>query len=245
MLRRAAAGHGAVVTGVELDPGLAAAARALLAAEGVQGAVVEADFETVPIDADVVFAFLSPATLQRLRARLGALDAGTRVVTTGYAMPGWRPDGKRGRIWLYRMPPTRCEPEPGARGWDGAGVLVTVRPDAPALVAVKLHHAGGPVGVSAGGQGDFRGWAAVRTGADVAAPGDEVIVDVRFEARPAGTLATGTLDAAGEAPFHVFAAVDDGEPVVRGLSASGCEVVARAFAHGDLAPVLAAARDGR
>ena len=46
---------------------------------------MEADFELVPLEADVVFAFLSPATLQRLRPRLAALPANSRVVTTGAA----------------------------------------------------------------------------------------------------------------------------------------------------------------
>lgn len=86
------------------------------------------------------------------------------------------------------------------------------------------------------------GWAAVRTGADTAEPGDEVIVDIRFDPRPEGTLAAGTLDVPGLAPLSVFAAVDDGEPGVWGLSASGCGVIGRALAGGDAASVLAGAR---
>jgi SAM-dependent methyltransferase len=88
VLLRAAEDYGAEVTGVEVDPGLAAIARDVLATAGVEGTVLEEDFGSVSIDADVVFAFLSPATLQRLRPRLAALPPTSRVVTTGYPVPG-------------------------------------------------------------------------------------------------------------------------------------------------------------
>jgi len=241
VLLRAATVHGAAVAGVELDPALAASARELLDAHGVDGTVVEADFDTVPIDADIVFAYLSPATLQRLRPRLGACPAGTRLVTTGYPVPGWEADEADGRCYLYRLPATEADVDRECRGWASAGVLVGLRPDAPSLVAVKLHHGGGPVAASVSGAG-LSEWVAVRTGADTAAPGDEVIVDLRFDPRPAGTLAAGTLEVPGEPPFYVFAAVDDGEPGVWGLSAPGCGVIGRALAGGDAASVLADAR---
>jgi hypothetical protein len=244
VLLRAATIHGAAVAGVELDPALAAAARELLGAHGVDGTVVEADFDTMPIDADVVFAYLSPATLQRLRPLLGACRPGTRLVTTGYPVPGWEPDEADRRCYLYRLPATEADVDREARGWASAGVLVSLRPDTPALVAVKLHHRGGPLAASVSGAG-LREWASVRTGADTAAPGDEVIVDIRFDPRPAGTLAAGTLDVPGEPPLEVFAAIDDGEPGLWGLSAPGCGVIGRALAGGDAASVLAAARRPR
>ncbi|MGH9040344.1 MAG: class I SAM-dependent methyltransferase [Acidimicrobiia bacterium] len=251
VLVRAATVHGAVVTGVELDPALAASARDLLRAHGVEGMIVETDFDagdfdtgdldTGDLDADVVFAYLSPATLQRLRARLGAGRAGTRLVTTGYPVPGWEADEADDRCHLYRLPATETPVDRAARGWASAGVLVSVRPDAPSLVAVKLHHRGGPVAVSVSGE-TLSPWLAVRAGADTAAPGDEVIVDLRFDPRPAGTLAAGTLDVSGEAPLAVFAAVDDGDPGLWGLSASGCDVISRALAAGNAPAVLAQAR---
>ena len=241
MLLRAATLHGAAVTGVELDPDLAASARELLGAHDVEGTVVEADFDTVPIEADVVFAYLSPATLQRLRPRLGACPAGTRLVTTGYPVPGWEADEAAERCYLYRLPAREAHVERRSRGWASAGVLVSLRPDAPSLVAVKLHHAGGPVAVSLSGAG-LSGWVTVRTGADTAGPGDEVVVDLRFDARPSRTSGVGILDAPGQSPFPVFATVDDGEPGVWGLSAPGCGVIRRALAGGDTAAVLADAR---
>jgi SAM-dependent methyltransferase len=241
VLLRAATVHGAAVAGVELDPALAASARELLSAHGVDGTVVQADFDTVTIDADVVFAYLSPATLQRLRPLLGACRAGTRLVTTGYPVPGWKADEVAGRCYLYRLPAKEVPIDRESRGWASAGVLVSVRPDTPSLVAVKLHHGGGPVAVSVSGA-ELRHWIAIRTGADTAAPGDEVIVDLRFDPRPAGTLAAGTLDVPGEPPFQLFAAVDDGEPGVWGLTDPGCSAIGRALAGGDAAAALTDAR---
>lgn len=244
VLLRAATAHGATVTGVELDSALAASARTLLDAHGVAGTVVEADLATVPLDADVVFAYLSPATLQRLRPRLGEGRPGTRLVTTGYPVPGWEANEAAGRCYLYRLPATASPVHPEARGWASAGLLVSLRPDAPSLVAVMLHHAGGPVAASVSGS-RLRPWVALRTGAETAVPGDEVVVDLRFDPRPVGTLAAGAIDVPGEAPFHVFAAVNPGEPGVWGLSPSGCAAVDRALSAGDAAAVLAAARSSR
>ena len=243
VLLRAAVLRGARVTGVELDPELAASARRLLADHEAEGEVLEADFADVPLDdADVVFAYLSPATLQRLRARLAALRPGVRVVTTGYAVPGWEPVEAGGRCYLYRVPVATSDVDRTRRGWDGGGVLVSLRPDAPSLVAVKLHHAGGPVEVQVAAGADGR--LAVRTGADVADAGEEVVVDLRFEPAPDGTLLAAALDAGGGvgAPFQVFAAVDEGEPGVWGLSPEGCDAVGTALVRGGLRSVLADAR---
>ena len=241
VLLRAATVHGAVVAGVEVDPSLVASARALLAAYGVAGTVTQGDFESTPIESDVVFAYLSPATLQRLRPLLGACAPGTRLVTTGYPVPGWEADDRAGRCYLYRLPAPEAPIDRQARGWASAGVLISLRPDAPSLVAVKLHHRGGPVAATVSGAG-FRHWVTVRTGADTADAGDEVVVDMRFDPRPIGTLAAGGLDVTGEAPLRIFAAVDDGDPGVWGLDVSGCQIIGRALAGGDAASVLSAAR---
>ena len=241
VLLRAAALRGARVTGVELDPELAGAARRLLREHEVDGRVLDGDFADLPLeDVDVVYAYLSPATLQRLRTRLSALGAGARLVTTGYAVPGWDPVEAGSRCYLYRMPVSPADIDRGRRGWSGGGVLVSLRPDAPSLVAVKLHHPGGPVAVRvAGGAGAI----STRAGADLAEPGDEIVVDLRFEARPAGTLVAAALDARGTAePFQVFAAVDEGEPGVWGLPPAGCEAVGAALGRGEVASVLAEAR---
>ena len=241
VLLRAAEAYGADVVGVELDPGLAATARELLAGAGVGGTVLEGDFESVPLEADVVFAFLSPATLQRLRPRLAALPPHSRVVTTGYPVPGWLPNDLGERVYLYRMPPAEQPADRRLRGWVSAGALVSVTPRAPALVAVKVQPGGGPLVVLASGDG-LDGWLTTRPGADDAAPGEPVVVDLRFEPAPEGREASGTLEVEGAGPFRLFAVADRGEPGIWGLSESGCDLAADRMAHGRLASLLEEAR---
>ena len=241
VLLRAAEDFGAEVIGVELDPDLAATARLVLEAAGIDGTVLEADFETVPLEADVVFAFLSPATLQRLRPRLAALPPTSRVVTTGYPVPGWLPNDLGERVFLYRLPPEELPVDPTLRGWVSAGALVSVSPDAPALVAVKLQPDGGPVTISVTGAG-LDSWMTTRAGTDVAAPGESVVVDLRFEPAAEGMAAAGTLEVDGAGLFRLFAVADRGEPGIFGLSESGCDLVADRMAQGRLASVLDEAR---
>jgi ubiquinone/menaquinone biosynthesis C-methylase UbiE len=241
VLRRAAEAYGAVVSGVELDPGLAATAREQLEAAGVDGTVLEANFESVPIEADVVFAFLSPATLQRLRPRLAVLPSRSRVVTTGYPVPGWLPNGLGERVYLYRLPPDEQPVDRQLRGWVSAGALVSVTPRAPALVAVRLQPGGGPVTVSVTGPG-LDGWLTTRPGADDVAPGESIVIDLRFEPASEGMEASGTLEVKGAGPFRLFAVADSGEPGIWGLSESGCDLVADRMAGGQVASVLHEAR---
>jgi SAM-dependent methyltransferase len=241
VLLRAAEAYGARVSGVELDPGLAATARQQLAAAGVDGTVLEADFELVPIEADVVFAFLSPATLQRLRPGLGGLPSHARVVTTGYPVPGWLPNGLGDRVYLYRLPPDEQSVDRRLRGWVSAGALVSVTPGAPALVAVKLQTSGGPVTISVTGPG-LDGWLTTRPGADDVAPGESLVVDLRFEPAPEGREASGALEVEGAGSFRLFVVADGGEPGIWGLSESGCDLVADRMAQGRVASVLREAR---
>lgn len=244
VLVRAAEGFGAKVTGVELDPQLAGVARDVLLAAGLDGEIIEADFADVAIDADVVFAFLSPATLQRLQPRFEALPAGTRVVTTGYAVPGWIPHDVGDRCFLYRIPAQPAEHDPGERGWISDGALVSISPDAPSLVAVRCTHPGGVVSVHVHGD-ELAGWLTMRSGRDEAGPGDRVTFDLRFDPRPAGTTAAGTLHAPGiEQPFVVFAVADDGEPGIWGLSDTGCRHVAGLMERGEMGGFLDEIRKG-
>jgi hypothetical protein len=241
VLLRAAEGYGADVAGVELDSGLAAIARDVLAGAGVEGTVLEADFQSVPIEADVVFAFLSPATLQRLRPRLAGLPPTSRVVTTGYPVPGWLPNGLAERVFLYRLPPDEQPVDRRLRGWVSAGALVSVAPRAPALMAVKLQPHGGPLTFSVTGD-RLDGWLTIRAGADEAAPGEPVVVDLRFEPAPEGTEASGALHVDGLGPFRLFVVADTGEPGIWGLSESGCDLVAERMGQGQVASVLHKAR---
>ncbi len=244
VLVRAAEGFGAKVTGVELDPRLADVAREVLLAAGLDGEVVGGDFDDVAIDADVVFAFLSPATLQRLQARFEALPAGTRVVTTGYAVPGWVPHDVGDRCFLYRIPARLAEHDRDERGWISDGALVSISPDAPSLVAVRCTHPGGAVSAHVHGD-ELAGWVTLRSGRDQAEPGDRVTFDLRFDPRPAGTAAAGTLHAPGiEQPFVVFVVTDAGEPGIWGLSDTGCRHVAHLMERGDIGGFVEEIRKG-
>jgi hypothetical protein len=185
---------------------------------------------------------LSPATLQRLRPRLAALRAGVRIVTTGFAKPGWEPDELGGRCYLYRLPAEPTDVDRTERGWDSAGALISLRPDEPSLAAAKLHARGGPVEVRVA-DGALAGVVAVRSGADHAEPGDEVVVDLRFEPMPLGSLLMGVIESVGDPPFQVMAVVDEGDTGVWGLSEEGCDVIGAALGRGDAASVLAAARE--
>lgn len=82
----AAARRGARVLGIEADGELVEQARRRLDRAGVDGRVVEGDIFDCEIDADVVFAYLTPGTLQELTSRFQAM-AGTRLVTLDFAVP--------------------------------------------------------------------------------------------------------------------------------------------------------------
>ena len=139
------------------------------------------------------------------------------------------------------MPPDEQPVDRRLRGWVSAGALVSVSPGAPALVAVKLQTGGGRVAVSVTGRG-LDGWLAVRPGADDVAPGEPVVVDLRFEGAPEGREASGTLEVDRAGPFRLFAVADGGDPGIWGLSESGCDLVAGSMAQGRVASVLDEAR---
>lgn len=220
VLLRAAALRGARVTGIDIDPAMAEKARRLLADHGTEGTVIEGDLVGVlpTLEPDVVFAYLSPATLQRLRRPIAALPSGTRVVSTGWAVPGWEPAAVVDRCYLYRLPVAELD-TPGDIGWESEGLVVSLPADAPSLVAVRCRHPGGPVVASAG-----EGLAPVvdvLAGADVAVPGEAVVVDLRFQPAPAGTVIDGTLEVERLSPFTVLARMGAGGSGMWGVDAAG------------------------
>ena len=224
--------RGASVVGIEIDPAMAEQARALLREHGVEGGVVEADFESVDLSsADVVFAFLSPATLQRLTVKLAAeLAPGARVVTTGYGIPGWQPSSVSDRCFLYELPPTPAD-DLGAVGWITEGLLSAVRADAVSLSAIRMRHPGGPVVVRA--DDELSSWATVRVGADSASAGQAVVVDLRWEPRGAGSTVIGTLSCEGVGDCTVIGIWTEEGSANWGLSADGVEQLGEAVRRGD------------
>lgn len=87
----AAARRGAHAVGIELDPELAAKARAAAAAAGVADRVriVEGDLYAADLSpATVVAAYLGTLPLQKLAPRLARLRHGARIVSHDFAIPG-------------------------------------------------------------------------------------------------------------------------------------------------------------
>lgn len=87
----AAARRGAHAVGIELDPELAAKARAAAAAAGVADRVriVEGDLYAADLSpATVVAAYLGTLPLQKLAPRLARLRDGARIVSHDFAIPG-------------------------------------------------------------------------------------------------------------------------------------------------------------
>lgn len=202
----AAAARGAHVTGVESDPELCELARDALAAAGLEGEVIHADLFDVDMDADVVFTYLAPATLQRLLPSLSARRT-TRLVTVDFDMPGLEPDERLGSARLYQMPGRRS-PRIGTAGWCTDGALVVVPPGHQSLTVLDLRHPGGDVVAKL--DGDISGAGSVLTGADHADAFDHVAVDIRWDDADGGIF-TGAVDVSGLDPLPVFVVYDRDE----------------------------------
>jgi hypothetical protein len=87
-------------------------------------AVRRTDLLRLPLgDAALVVCYLAPGIMARLRPRLEAeLPAGATVVSSTFAVPGWRPaalhhapDLHRSPVYVYQWPAAR-PPAPAERG---------------------------------------------------------------------------------------------------------------------------------
>jgi SAM-dependent methyltransferase len=235
----AAAKRGARVVGIEIDEGLADQARETLAANGLEGKVFVADLLSLDLEADVIFAYLSPATLQRLTPALRVLDE-ARLVTLDYDVPDLVADKVSRGARLYRLPGrNRAAIEVG---WTNAGAIVATVPEVESLTVLEMGHPGGSVDMVVSPAlrraGDFR------AGLDVAEPGQPVAIDVRWAPPPAGTVATGTIRISGVEPFALTVCVgfeEKEEPAVWDLSDEGAANLAAALRRrGDRRPKTAA-----
>ena len=190
---------GAVATGIEATAELARVAQRRLAPWGDRARIVEQDFHTAELEADVVFAFLSPSVLQRLSLKLEQLAPGTRIVTAWFSMPNWNAVGRRGNCFLYQVPPARTSPPRASAGaWASPGILCFLPSQGRFLVTAELHQRPGPVHVQA--SASIAEIAELRVGADAVTSLASVAVDLVFASRPPGTLVSGTLSStvAGE-----------------------------------------------
>lgn len=139
-----AAARGARVHGIELDPDLAGYARENLARAGYTGTVESADFFEANLDADVLYAYLTPAILARLRDRFAALPAGTRIVTPVYGIAGWETAASSGGCHLFRLP-AAPEAPPSEYGWLVRGTVLSTPAGRHCLVPLYLSAPAGPV----------------------------------------------------------------------------------------------------
>lgn len=235
----AAARRGAVVAGVEADGDLVASARRHLADADVDADLRHGDLfdPALHLDADVLFAYLAPATLQRLLPRLAA-RRGTPLVTVDFDVPGLVPTRRDDPARLYRLPGRRRRV--ARPGWPGAGTLVATVPDVQSLTCLELVHPGGRTRVRLS-----RPLAAVATalsGAEHLDGPGHLAVDVRWEGLPAGTLVGGVVRTSGVEEHGLFVVFTDEEEAVWELDDTGVDVLRRALRRvsppNDLAEVL-------
>jgi SAM-dependent methyltransferase len=225
----AAARRGAQVTGIESDAALVSEAKETLAEAGVDGTVLQEDIFGHPLDADVVFAYLSPATLQRLLPHFATLDPGARLVTIDFAVPGLIPQEEDGPARVYRTPLESVRQRRHI-GWSAAGALVVALPDYESLTCLELVHPGGPVELSV--TGDVTDIATFRAGLGRAESGDIVAVDIRWGEEEAGVVASGVVSITGLPEFPVFVLFSDDDIGMWELSDDGCTRLAEAFRRG-------------
>ena len=206
----AAAARGATAAGVDTDGDLVEQARAALAAAGVDADVCVGDlFEPgLDLDADVHFAYLAPATLQRLLPRLSGRGA-ARLATVDFDVPGLVPSRRRGDARLYVLPGERRAV--GAPGWPSAGTLVATVPHRQSLTCLDVVHPGGPTSVRLSGQ--LGQVATAFPGSDHLDGAAHLAVDVRWEPMAPGTVAGGAVVADGVAEHGLFVVVGDEEEV--------------------------------
>lgn len=222
----AAARRGAHVAGVEADEDLAAEARSHLAEEGVEAVVRTRDLFApgLELDADVLFAYLAPATLQRLLPRLREL-AGTRLVTVDFEVPGLVPTRRRGPAQLYTLPGRRRRV--GRPGWPTAGTLVATVPDVQSLTCLELVHGGGPTRVRL--SRPLARTATALAGAERVEGPAHVAVDVRWEGRPAGTFLGGVIRVAGAEDHGLYVVFTDEEEAVWELDPGAADELRRSL----------------
>jgi len=133
----AAARRGADVRGVEINPRMAEVARANLRAAAVAGTVELGDMFTASMDADVVYAYLTPVTLSLLRAGLACGRPGTRIVTPRYEIAGWQPSAVEGGCHLYTLP-ANADALPRELGWKCRATVLVLPADIRVLAPLTL-----------------------------------------------------------------------------------------------------------
>jgi hypothetical protein len=191
--------------------------------------VIERSFLDAPLDAEVVFAYLSPAVLQRLRPQLELLPATSRVVTAWFDVPSWAPPGQRPAQLHDLARFSTCAP----RRWLVlAGMLCALPAAAKLLVTTSLTHPWGAVAIAV--DETLADLVTIATGADaVGRDLTTIAIDLVLASRPAGTAVTGTLHtvAAGTCELFCFASTTS-PPGSWPINAAHCAQLRAQFAIG-------------
>lgn len=223
----AAARRGASVAGIEADPDLVEEARAHLADAGVAADVRVGDLFDVDLDldADVLFTYLAPATLQRLLPRV-AQHRAARLVTVDFDVPGLVPTRRSGSARLYVLPGRRRAV--GAPGWSSAGTLVSTVPDHQSLTCLDLVHPGGATSVRLSRA--LSEVATVFPGATHLDGPAHLAIDVRWEPTAPGTVVGGAVRAEGVDDHGLFViTTEDDDEGTWELTTEAVEALRRAL----------------
>lgn len=98
----------AAAVGYEIDGGLVRKSRAKAAKLGLQDRITvrhESFWQADLSHATVVFVYGISFMMKRLRHKLETeLPRGARIVSNGFAIPGWEPKAKDGGVYLYVKP---------------------------------------------------------------------------------------------------------------------------------------------
>ncbi len=220
----AAARRGALASGIEADPDLVDEARSHLTAAGVEADLRVGDLldPALPLDADVYFTYLAPATLQRLHPRLAG-QRGARLVTVDFAVPGLTPTRRSGPARLYLLPGRRRRP--AAVGWSTAGTLVAAVPDHHSLGCFDLVHPGGDSGALL--TGSIAAAASIVSGADHLDGPAELAVDLRWEPMALDTIASGAIAIDGVDDHEMFVIWTDDDEGMWELTPQSVEAIRR------------------
>lgn len=189
-----AAKLGAHVRGIDIDPALADVARRKLAAAGFEGQIEVQDMFTASLEADVIYAYLTPVTLSRLKAPLSRVAPGTRVIAPRYPFTGWEHDAFEDVCYLYTAP-FRPEPAPTQMGWTARASIVILPADRRVLIPLLFQANGEPLHLEM----DPQLGRAAEHAVGAYAPGraDSVPIDLIFHPRGAGSVIAGALCAQG------------------------------------------------
>lgn len=100
-----AARRGAHAAGIEINPFLVWYSRFMIKRAGFKNRIpiVQGDFRKFPLsNADVVFIYLWPSTIEKLKEKLfQELKPGARIISNGFPIKGWRHIIEKDKVYLY------------------------------------------------------------------------------------------------------------------------------------------------